>query len=308
MALKFQIFSKQKVSEWFFKEKKVYEAEKAFDLKKTGWVLGSFVGIALLGVLLWPESNEDKRPQGADAPAGYARPAQQNVTDSDRMNPPGDPVIGHGGIYRGSGGPSNRNRNANQVIRRSAQNSDSIGLIPMGSTIGAKLINSIISANSSSPVIAEIASHDVSRDIPPGSKAIGSAKFDENLKRISIAFHTIVYPDGEQHGAQGVAMMPDGSAGLEGDYSSGEGKRQVGRFMGYFISGLADGMKSRSQEGAFSNSYEPGSVRNGVLNGVAQSAQDQAKQYSDSMGNTTASMSLPAGTEFVLYFEREFNP
>ena len=169
-------------------------------------------------------------------------------------------------------------------------------------------MNAVVSVNSSTPVIAAIASDDVSREIPAGSKAIGSAKFDEAAKRINVTFHTIVYPDGEQHGVQGVAMMPDGSAGLAGDYSSGEGKRQFGRFMGYFVGGLADGMKARTQGGVFSGPIEPGSVRNGILNGVAQSAEDQAKQSSDSMGNTTASMSLPAGTEFVFYFEREFNP
>lgn len=306
MELKFPNFSKQKAADWFLKTKNVCEANRAINFRKMLGLTGGFVGLVLLFVLLWPKTEAEKKHSTEDAAARYPESKRQTSgsSDPDRMTPPGTSGIQGGG----QGAHPSRNRNSNQIIRRSAQNSDSTGQIPMGSAVGARLLNAVVSANSSSPVIAAISSDEVSHEIPPGSKAIGTAKFDEAAKRISVTFHTIVYPDGEQHGVQGVAMMPDGSAGLEGNYSSGEGKRRFGRFMGTFVGGLADGMKARTEGGVFSGPIEPGSVRNGILNGVTQSAEDEAKQSSDSMGNTTASMSLPAGTEFIFYFEQEFRP
>jgi hypothetical protein len=309
MGQKHRLFSKQKVAEFFLKEKQVYETGRAVNLKKVAWCLGAVVLAGMFTVIALP-TDTGKPAVSSNPSSGYPKnsPPTGNQ-DDDRMNPPGGGLAGsRSRFYARGGGTPSRNRNANQVIRRNAQNSDSIGRIPMGSAIGARLLNAVVSGNAASPVIATISPGDGMSEIPPGSKAIGAAKFDENARRMQIAFHTIVYPDGEQHGVQAVAMMPDGSAGLDGDYSSGEGARSVGRFMSTFVGGLAEGLKSREQGGIFSGPYEPGSIRNGVLNGVAQTAGDQAKQYTDSMGNTAASMSLPAGMEFVFYFEQEFSP
>jgi hypothetical protein len=301
--------SSSKMAAWFLNEKKPYESRSTFNTKKIGWIFGGGVGIGIISVLFTPTEKAKQQDSQAQSPPTPSQNQDEGEKErGERMAPPSDPTSG--GRYTSNTGVAmqSRNRNANQVIRRSSLNSDSLGMIPMGAATGAKLVNAVVSANSTSPVVAVIQSEQASEAIPAGSRAIGNAKFDEQSKRISIGFHTIVYPDGEQHAVQAIAMMPDGSAGLEGDYSSGEGKRQVGRFFGYFIGGLAEGLKTKSQGSAFSSPFEPGSLRNGVLNGVSQSAEDQAHQYSDSMGNSQASMSLPAGLDFVFYFEREFNP
>ena len=105
-----------------------------------------------------------------------------------------------------------------------------------------------------------------------------------------------------------MGLMADGSAGLSGDYHSGEGKRQVGRFLGNFIGGLADGMKERSASGQSGISYEPGSIKNGVLNGITLSGADQAKSYSEDLSQSKPSMNLSSGHSFVIFLEKEYLP
>ena len=114
------------------------------------------------------------------------------------------------------------------------------------------------------------------QSIPAGTQAIGQATFEEGSKRIQVHFNTLVYPDGDQHGLQGVAMMGDGSAGLIGDYHSEGVRRELGNFFGNFISGFAAGMTDRTASGGMGIPYDVGSVKNGVLNGVAICTQDSS--------------------------------
>ena len=219
--------------------------------------------------------------------------------------------IGYGTDSGGQSAGASRNRNANQVIRRGANGNDPSAQLPMGTTIGATLLTSVLSTNTASPVIALI-TQDVQssggNSIPQGTKVIGSATFDEASRRISIRFHTLVYLDGDQHQIQAVAMMNDGSAGVSGDYHSGEAKRQIGKFMSNFVGGIADGMKERTGGGLFGSSIEPGSIKNGLLNGVELSAEDQAKSYSDDLTSEKGTMSINAGSQFLLFLEKEYLP
>lgn len=177
--------------------------------------------------------------------------------------------------------------------------------------IRATLLNTVRSTNTASPVIALI-TQDVANDsgtsIPANTKVIGNATFDDASRRIQIRFSTLIYEDGSQHGIQATAMMQDGSAGIDGDYHSGRGEQQAGRFIGNFIGGLADGLRTQTTPGMFGNSTQEGSIKNGLLNGVSLSAQDQAKAYSDDLTNTRPSMSIDAGSPFFLFLDKEYLP
>jgi hypothetical protein len=101
-------------------------------------------------------------------------------------------------------------------------------------------------------------------------------------------------------------MMSDGSAGIAGDYHSGSGQRQLGRFIGTFVGGLADGMKERQSAGI--GAYEVGGLQNGLLNGVALSAQDQTKEYTDSLAQIKPTMTLNTGQAFIIFLEQAYTP
>ena len=219
-----------------------------------------------------------------------------------------------GGIGR-SDSNSQRSRTANQVIRRGESGTDPTGRLPMGYGISVRLVNALWSTNASSPVIAEVTQDALppgnsgsSIAIPVSTRAIGNATFDDASQRIQIRFHTLVYPEGNEHSIQGLGLMSDGSAGLEGDYHSGEFKRQTGKFLGNFIGGLADGMKERRTEGLSGMPYEAGSLKNGVLNGITLSARDGSKSFSESLSQTKPTMSLNAGQMFIIFLEHEYTP
>jgi type IV secretory pathway VirB10-like protein len=220
--------------------------------------------------------------------------------------------LGSGSVLHASGQASGRTRTSNQVIRRGEGGNDPGSRLPMGYGVPARLLNAVLSTDSASPVVAEI-TQDVfasqsTLSIPAGSRVIGSASFDDSSKRIQLRFHTFVYPEGDQHGLQGIGLMRDGSAGIAGDYHSEDFKRQSGRFLGNLIGGIADGMKERQASGPMGIPMEAGSLKNGILNGIALSAQDQAKQYATGLEGAKPYMTLEAGQNFVIFLEREYLP
>lgn len=298
------------------------ETRTKFNMKNILWVFGILLVVAILGIFAFVPTESDRIVSGADAPVvlDYSKPADGTAQAQEhppvKANAQG-PFQTGGGIGYGStayghgGGDQSRSRNANQVIRRGQGGNDPSSQLPMGTLIEAKLLTSVRSANGASPVMALIAQEitsDSGTSIPAGTKAIGTASFDDDSRRLQLRFSTLVYEDGSQHGIQAIAMMGDGSAGLSGDYDSGQAKRQIGTFIGNFVGGLADGMKERTSGGVFGGAVEPGSVRNGVLNGVTLSAQDQAKFYSEDLTSTRPSMSIPSGASFYLFLEKEYLP
>jgi hypothetical protein len=100
-------------------------------------------------------------------------------------------------------------------------------------------------------------------------------------------------------------MMNDGSAGLSGDYNSGHLEKQIGNFIGNFVSGLADGVKDK-QQGLNGIAFEPGSLKNGILNGIRTGAFSESKSYSEEMKQTKGSVEIKSGLSFLIYLEKEY--
>jgi type IV secretory pathway VirB10-like protein len=208
----------------------------------------------------------------------------------------------------GKRGGTMRERSASQIIKRGDASGD---LLPMGTQVRVRLAGQVESMDASSPVTATLLEDALSPSqtvvIPKGTKVIGTGQLDANRERLQVHFHTLVFPDGEQFGLAAIAAMPDGSSGLGGDFSSGLFRRHASQFIGSFVGGLAEGMKDRTSVGAMGIPLEPGSLKNGALNGIAQSSLDYAKSSSDQMGQSSASIKVPSGKEFIMYFEREFH-
>ena len=314
-------FFRRKVVENLFDQKK-QSFQKRMRLN-TSFILkfgGGTLLVVVLAIMLAP--NHDPRVDLKNVPIldynkGAALTSQdpQNQTPSHQNSGSGFSNAS-GGIGYGSTSitsqSASRSRNANQVIRRGANGNDPGANLSLGTTISATLATNILSTNSASPAIAIITKETLTPNgtsIPSGARVIGRATFDEVSKRIQIRFNTVVYPEGDQHSIQAMAMMPDGSAGISGDYHSGELKRQTGRFIGNFIGGIADGMKERIAGGGFSGgSIEPGSIKNGLLNGITLSAEDEAKSYSDDLNAEKPTMSINAGSSILLFLEKEYLP
>lgn len=314
-------FKKQVIDKYFLDRQCPYTKRRPFRMKTLYWSMGVSLGLFVFVVIFFGDGGQ-KQESAASSPDYNTRPsALANQAGSPAMESPGSSSrsgsfsssssgVGYAGGGLGGSG-SGRTRTANQVIRRGQGGNDPGSQLPMGYGIPVKLLNAVLSTNSATPVVAEI-TEDVlahgSLSIPATSRAIGNATYDEASHRIQLRFHTFVYPEGDQHTVQAIGLMSDGSAGVAGDYHSGTAKRQIGRFLGNFIGGLADGMKERQQSGMYGGAFEPGSIRNGILNGVTLSAEDQGKSLSEDLSQTKPTMSLPAGQPLILFLEREYLP
>ncbi len=307
------------IDRYFMEERNSYTGRRAIKMKNLIWTLCGLGALLIAAIFYFggkpEESNSGVQPD-FHPDQHISASSNQGLSIGQTPEPPSKPgFFNFSGISLGggaSGSPSSRTHAANQVIHRGSGGNDPGSTLPMGHAIPVKLLNAILSTNSVSPVIAEVI-QDVftpqrTLSVPQGARAIGTAQYDEPSRRIQLRFQNFVYPDGSQHSLAASGLMGDGSAGLEGDYHSGESQRQLGRFLGHFVSGMADGMKSRQAGGPFGMSVEQGSIKNGILGGVALSAEDQAKSVTEDLSNAKPYMTLPAGQTFILFLEHEYVP
>lgn len=312
-------FGKKGVDKYFLEESQPYTKRRPIKVRNVAWAAAVFV-LLFFGVTIFlgpdPHEGQDAFQGGHNLAEKAGNAVSYGPSGSNNPQDQGNPFGGFQGLegsgYKPSSGSGNaRNRSAAQVIRRGANGNDPGSQLPMGSTLPVKLINAIRSGDSGAPVIAEVTQDIVvhgTTSIPATTRVIGQASYMEGDSRMQVRFHTFVYPEGDQHPVQGIAMMADGSPGLEGDEHSGVAKRQFGLFLGNFIGGMAQGMKERTSSGQIGLPYEVGSLKNGVLSGVALSAEDQTKSISDSLSQTKPFMTLPAGQGFILFLEQAYMP
>jgi hypothetical protein len=308
------LFKKHVIDRYFLEKACPYTKRRLFRMNSVYW-LGAISLILFIGIVMFSGSPpKTVSGQGLEyntngAPSNTSNGPQNGNSKSSPPNSFWANGLFSGGLLS-SGGTSTRH-SANQVIRRGENGTDPTGRLPMGYGIPVRLVNAILSTNNQSPVVAEVTTEiakDGSDSIPAGTHAIGHASFDDKSNRVQIQFTTFVYPEGDEHSLQGMAVMPDGSAGVAGDYHSGRGTRQLGRFLGNFVGGLASGMKDRTSGGLAGIPYDEGSVKNGILNGISLSAEDESKTFSEDLKNVQGYMTVSQGVSFTIFLEKEYQP
>lgn len=99
-----------------------------------------------------------------------------------------------------------------------------------GFSFDGALKTQIVSYNVASPVIVNV-EYDIiylkKVVIPKGSLIIGIASTYHSEDRVSVSFHTIVFPDGSELKFNGIALQTDGSAGLVGEVKKATYKATV---------------------------------------------------------------------------------
>lgn len=300
------LFKKAKVADFFLSEAHPYSKKRALKPWHIFLVLGVITTI-VLGVGTYLDQKAQREREIAQAKRDAERAAHQDAA-SQATGSHDSSYADLKTISRPGVAPPARERSASQIIKRSSASGD---VLPMGTMAQVNLIGQVESMDGSHPVTAyfvdDVLSPAQAVVIPKGTKVIGSGQLDSNRERLQVHFHTLVFPEGEQFGVSAIATMPDGSSGLTGKFSSGLLRRHASQFIGNFIGGLAEGMKDRTAGGQMGIPFEPGSLKNGALNGVAQSSLAYAKSSSEQMGQGSASIQIPSGKAFVLYFEKEFH-
>ncbi len=300
------LFKNVNVADFFLNEAHPYSKKRSIKM----WHVCSVLGVLAVLVMIAGTYFEN-RAQHEREVAQAQKEAERNATDKEGGKTQTssaylDLQAGSGQRFASRG--TSRQNSASQIVRRGDSPGD---VLPMGTLVRVRLLGTVESADSNSPVTAMVledaSSPALSLVIPKGTKVIGSGQLDQKRERLQVRFHTFVFPEGEQYSVSGLAMMPDGSSGITGDFSSGTFRKHASQFLGNFIGGLAGGMKDRSSSGQLGIPIEPGSLKNGALNGVAQSSLDYAKSSSEQLGQSSASIRVQGGKEFSLYLEREFH-
>ncbi len=100
--------------------------------------------------------------------------------------------------------------------------------IPAGTEIRAVIQQSVVSSSLEVPVVATIR-REFSRDakvlIPAGSKLLGRSGEIHSENRLHIQFYRLVTPEGKEFPFSGIALAPNGSAGLIGKVHRKPGTR-----------------------------------------------------------------------------------
>ncbi|MDZ4676310.1 MAG: TrbI/VirB10 family protein [Oligoflexia bacterium] len=180
-------------------------------------------------------------------------------------------------------------------------------VIPAGSRAEAVLDGDLNSELSQSPVVAQLVSgfsFGGRTLLPAGTKFLGRAGQGQDSERVAVTFDQIVLPNGHQISAGGMAIMQDGSPGVVGDFHSNKGWKVAGALGSSFLSGAASAFQT-TQGNAFGIQQPEGSTRNAILNGVAQTTLDQGKRFSEEAQNANGYVTVPSGTRFQIYIERE---
>lgn len=303
---------RKNVADFFLNEEHVYSKKRTIKLKHVGIVFGALVVLVfVLGAVFDGQSKrehlaeEAKKDLKDQASVAESLPHSGPQPESDRyltLSSMQDRRGGGGGSY------SQRQRNASQIIKRGENSADTL---PVGSVFSVQLLGKVESTDNNSPVQAVVLEDVLSPlqalVIPKGTRVIGNGQLDTTRERLQVRFNTLVFPEGEQFSISGLAAMMDGSSGLTGDFSSGTFRRHASQLVGTFVGGLAQGLKDRKAGGGLGLPMEEGSVKNGLLNGLTNSAESYAKAEAENMGRGGASIRVPAGTRFILFLEQEFH-
>lgn len=302
---------RKNVADFFLNEEHVYSKKRTIKLKHVGLVFGVLViMVFVLGAIFDGQTKRERLALEAKKDLKEQTAAIESIPHSGPQ-PETDRYLSLSSMpdRRGGGGSfSQRQRNASQIIKRGGNFSDAL---PVGSVFSVQLLGKVESTDSNSPVQAVVLEDVLSPlqvpVIPKGTKVIGSGQLDSARERLQVRFHTLVFPEGEQFSISGLAAMMDGSSGLAGDFSSGTFRRHASQLIGTFVGGLAQGLKDRKAQGQLGLPMEEGSVKNGLLNGVTQSAESYAKAEAEQIGRGGASIRVAAGTRFILFLEQEFH-
>lgn len=293
-----------KVDQYFLTADAPIGKYRRLDMRKIrNWLIG--IGtVAIIGVLFMgnDEVNRPSAPVSADSDGNSSQSVNMIASSAQKEGDfylSGLSSLGTGNRRSSAG----RQLSASQIVKAQG---GGLGMgLSSGTNIPARLLNRIVTADSRSPVMAIITGEISSPSglaIPVGTKILGNAQSEAGTNRVQVSFHTFVFENGIEQPFSGVAVMPDGSNGIAGEYHSQMLKKESGRFIGTFVSGFAQGFKDKEQGAILP--FEPGGLKNAALSGLSESASEQAKAYAEEMKNIAPYVTVEAGTPFLVFLER----
>lgn len=188
-------------------------------------------------------------------------------------------------------------------------------VVPFGTLLKCKLVNTVDSADLDTPVIAVLL-EDVWQNgvkvIPANTLLHGMAKPGHARDRIAVGgTWRLVWQDGRELSFSGLALdreydhdidgygITDGSAGLRGQILAADGLQDLKILASAALSGFARGTQDRTQT-AFGTTVT-GSVSNGLREGVGDVFDVYARRTLRDVEENGYFVRVPAGKEFYVY-------
>ncbi len=181
-------------------------------------------------------------------------------------------------------------------------------VVPLGSMVKCILIHNIVTNNFNAPVIAQVWEDFYFNGnllLPFGTRIYGTAFAGRQRDRISVKFHSIVFQDGKTLKIDAIGLSKDGSGGLTGIVVDHRNKKMFVQMATNFLSGMALGLQKTATNAVTGLNEVEGSSRNAILNGVANTFQEQAKRIEKDVEADKGYAFVLAGNELVVYFERQ---
>lgn len=283
-----------------------FSNKKRLNFRGMAWLSCVFFGLFLIWVLASPPPESETHVYSESRSGG-----QTEVVDSDttapttggNINPLSSAALRSysSNVGTANSGASNINRNTSMII---ARENDSSTTLPPGTKLSVRLEQNVTVTTGGIPVIGRVTASVMSQSsvaIPEGSQIFGDATLDGETERAQISWKSILFPDGRSKNISAIALGSDNQAGIDGDYHSDAMKNTAGQMISRFVGGFAEGSISRGAMGA-----SEGGIKNGVLQGVAETAKDRTEAWSEDLKKPRAWIELAAGTQFQTIISQPF--
>ena len=197
---------------------------------------------------------------------------------------------------------NNRDRSQSMILTRGGL--DSKTQLPPGSRIRVRIVERVIVADQSMPVIGIVSSDFIHGDglaIPKDAKLFGEVAFESAAERAQISWRAIQMPDGRERPFSALSVDRDGQVGIEGQIHSNAVKNTVGQTVTRFIGAYAEGSMQRGAYGASQGGHD-----NGLKRALADTAKDRADAWAEDLKKEKKWIELSAGTEFFAVLREPF--
>ncbi|MBS1983279.1 MAG: TrbI/VirB10 family protein [Bdellovibrionales bacterium] len=152
------------------------------------------------------------------------------------------------------------------------------------------------------------ASFDGERRIERNSTIFGTASYSGKGSKVYMKFHRLLFPSGQEFKIEAQALNAvDYSPGLIGEYHGTAGGR-IGAAVGLtMLAGISDVMVEREMPGQNALMPTPKStLKNAFYNGVAKSAEQEARRQADSIGEADDFVTVEAGDDVIVSLTETF--
>ena len=170
-----------------------------------------------------------------------------------------------------------------------------------GKALVGHLRNRLIVGPEGSPAILEI---NADQGAQSGLKLLGKARQSSTQGRVLIEFDRLIFRSGKTIPIKASVLDATGAYGLEAKVFSSKALMLAGAIAGSFISGFAAAQQNQTTTAIGFQQTQP-SMRNGILQGVAQTTADQSKRMIDEATAEKPVLVVEAGESVVAFFDEE---